>query len=279
MTGAETAFGVISMHALDKAKEILVRGEDWARETGARIPTIDSILHIPLSTPENKHETLAVIRIAMSQGYPIREPAILSVEVPKLTRSIQDKLSQHLRRAAVDLLGDEAILSVVQEFQELGSVTLGDFLDNENNLAANDQMTNNDANRAVPSFSRQWLFMDHIKAENRRSQMIQKATELGVGGLIKPGYPGVCVVEGKSTNVDEFSSWMKQIWIGRVALRGEVTVVDPEASLGSFRRLPNPLHDLGDGKNLPNMGFLGSACRESGLEGEFLQYIMRIKGS
>lgn len=279
LTGTQSAFRVISMDALDKAKEILVRGEDWARETGALIPTIDSTLHIPLSAPENNNETLAVMRIAMSQGYPMREAAVVSVEVPNLTRSAQDNLSQRLRRTAVDLLGEEAILGIVQEFQQLGSVALEDFLDNENDLGPNEQAINDNGTRTVPPFSRQWLFMDHIKAESRRAQMIQKATELDVGGLIKPGYPGVCVVEGNSANVEEFSSWMKQIWIGRVAMRGEVTIDDPQASLGSFRQLPNPLHDLGDGKNLPNMGVLGSACRENGLEDEFLQYIMRIKGS
>ena len=108
--------------------------------------------------------------------------------------------------------------------------------------------------------------------------MIREATSLKVGGYIKPGYPGVCVVEGSSHQVEEFVSWMKQIWIGRVAVRGEVSIqLDDSTSLEDIRKLPTELKDLGEGKNLPNMGVLGSVCRDAQLEDEFMEYIMQIR--
>ena len=138
------------------------------------------------------------------------------------------------------------------------------------------------------NYSRQWLFMDHIKAESRRAQMIRKASEWKLGGFITPGYPGVCVVEGESHQAEEFVSWMKQIWIGRLAVRGEVTMSSRLDRGGDgpddeWRRLPRQLVDLGAGisgsskNNFPNMGALASACREAGLEEEFREYIIRIK--
>lgn len=53
--------------------------------------------------------------------------------------------------------------------------------------------------------------------------MVNEAKDLGVGGFIKPGYPGCVVLEGDQEDVNQYVTWIRKIWIGRVAVRGEVT--------------------------------------------------------
>jgi len=252
------AFQVMSKDALETARAILQGGET----NTSSIPRLDMVLRVPL-----EHDITAVLRCGMPPGYPASQSALVSVEIPSVTRSAQDELTKKVAQNAEQLIGEEAVLTLAQTLQDMGADALAFHKDNKEATTAAEPTT------AGLSFSRQWLFMDHIKAESRRAQMIKEASYLDIGGLIKPGYPGVCVIEGDSQKVDQFVLWMKHIWIGRVAVRGQV-VTDV-----NVRQLPSQLTDLGVGKSLPNMGVLGSACREAGLEHEFLEYIMQIKPS
>lgn len=256
--GETSAFRVVSRDALDQAHSIL------SGEPNLPIPRLDVERSFPLRFDNGKR--IGLLHVGMPAGYPIRTAAIVSVEVPGWKRSEQDDVTTELNGLAKDLIGGESFMEVGIKFQDIL-----DFA-----LAESETLPEQDEPDTEPVFfCRQWLFMDHIKAESRRTQMIREATSLSVGGLIKPGYPGVCVVEGESIQVGQFVSWMKQIWIGRVAIRGEVALTGDD----SLRKLPSQLSDLGNGKNLPNMGVLGAACREAGLEEEFLEYIMQIKQS
>ena len=266
-----TSFRVVSADALQLARGMIdqpATGDDGQQS----IPRLDIEVKLPISIEDGSTfaTTTALLRCGMPPGYPISAHAIVSVDVPSQTRAVKDKLSKELNQYAMELLGEESILTIAQKLQEIGANILTTDLEECREASTSSPQTSH--------FSRQWLFMDHIKAESRRAQMIREATSLKVGGYIKPGYPGVCVVEGSSHQVEEFVSWMKQIWIGRVAVRGEVSIqLDDSTSLEDFRKLPTELKDLGEGKNLPNMGVLGSACRDAQLEDEFMEYIMQIR--
>lgn len=309
----QTSFRVVSMDALESARAILATDGPNQGDNRIPIPRLDVVVQLPLDvTDATSNNTLpdhddsntlprctSWLRCGIPAGYPISRPAIVSVDVPSLTRSDQDKLSEELRRYAEQLVGEEAVLAMAQKLQEIGpnAVVAASLRSRNDSTAAvagdnnSDSNNNNNSNvKTTSRFSRQWLFMDHIKAESRRAQMIGEAKDHAVGGYIKPGYPGVCVLEGESEEVDQYVTWVKNIWIGRVAVRGEVTtpvvVVDSSPSssssscqqegLDGLRKLPKQLTDLGNGKILPNMGVLGSVCRTAGVEAEFLEFIMQI---
>ena len=272
-----TSFRVVSADALQLARGMIdqpTTGDDGQQS----IPRLDIEVKLPISIEDGSTfaTTTALLRCGMPPGYPISAHAIVSVDVPSQTRAVKDKLSKELNQRAMELLGEESILTIAQKLQEIGASILTKEKSNTTELDYYREASTSPPQTS--QFRRQWLFMDHIKAESRRAQMIREATSLKVGGYIKPGYPGVCVVEGSSHQVEEFVSWMKQIWIGRVAVRGEVSIqLDDSTSLEDIRKLPTELKDLGEGKNLPNMGVLGSACRDAQLEDEFMEYIMQIR--
>eukprot|EP01052_Picozoa_sp_SAG31_P029361 SAG31_NODE_2912_length_4920_cov_3.413192_5_plen_257_part_00 len=225
----------------------------------------------------------ARLRCRMPPGYPAVAAAhVVSVGVTGLRRQAQTALSATLRAEAKSLVGEEAIMQIVQQLQELGSLAVANAHRDLKQRVAGAQRTESQTRATLTplKFGRRWMVMGHIKAAGRRAQMIAEAADCRVGGLIRPGYPGVCVVEGEAKQCDAFVRWAKDIWIGKVTVRGEVTVdVATSIDLEAMRKFEPTLVDLGAGRGekrdeLPSMGVLGSACKEAGLDAEFLEFVM-----
>ena len=242
------------------------------------------------------------LRCGMPAGYPGAGVAATVFVEPLggcgLRRAAVGGLRAALASHAEALCGDEAVMELVQRLQELGSAAVAAERAATLGAAAVAAKGAAGAAAAPARFGRRWLWMHHIKAVSRRAQMMGEAAELGVGGLIKPGYPGVCVLEGAADACDEYIVWLKGVWIGRVVLRGSRDEALPlveeggkegetgevggwggsggaDSRIDALRRLPARLEDLGEGNKLPSMGVLGQACRGAGLSDEFMEYIMQ----
>ena len=230
-------------------------------------PLLEMAITVDLDT---QPPVQAVLRVGMPAGYPSITAATVVAEVPLVRRTEVQQLSAELTAHAQSLVGEESIMELVQLLQQRAATM----------VTAHQQAAKSSAEAAKPEaeasrFGRRWLWMNHIKAVKRRTQMMAEACKYSVGGLIKPGYPGICVIEGQDTACDEYTSWLKGIWIGRVVLRGEYNVDCGAKQVDELRQLPVQLEDLGQGEKLPNMGVLGTACKEAGLGEEFMDYVMQ----
>ncbi|BGP36354.1 hypothetical protein JCM10450v2_000253 [Rhodotorula kratochvilovae] len=133
------------------------------------------------------------------------------------------------------------------------------------------------------------LWSHHLLATSKRKDIVAWSTELGLYGLAKPGYPGVIIVEGIASNVDEFVHRIKQLQWKALQVRCELDgpLVDaPAAAEGvSARDAPawavrrrshlGPVLDpLGREKvcvkEVEGLNEVGEIMRAAGLEDVFL---------
>ncbi|KAI5479367.1 DUF1115 domain containing protein [Pseudohyphozyma bogoriensis] len=73
------------------------------------------------------------------------------------------------------------------------------------------------------------LWSHHLLATGKRKNIVQWARELRLWGISKPGYPGVIVVEGLASNVDEFVSRIKALNWKALQVRSETSRSVPPA--------------------------------------------------
>ena len=282
--GGASMIRVVNRKAFDEARAFLAQ-EEVGSSTQFIVEEFHIVIQLPLDVADdddddNVTQPSATLHCRLSCGYPICSEAFVSVDIPSLQRSHQEPLSKQLQQCALDVRGEEALLTVVQRLQEIAPEAMLEQR-RQQTLESENTSTSCRVDSSTLALERRWLFMDHIKAETRRSQMIQEANDYSIGGFIKPGYPGVCVVEGAVDKVNDYVAWVKNIWIGRVAIRGQVVMddVSSEQELDAQRKLPIPMKDLGNRKASVNMGALGSECRAVELEDEFLEFIMQIQPS
>ena len=215
------------------------------------------------------------LRMSLPLGYPtIHSASVTVVHTPKfVTRSNQDTLSSTLQATANDLIGSEAMMSIISECRNIVSdweCNSSDNIDAIQSEAEEDDVTSLPNNPAC--ISRRWIWVHHITNNDRRKQIVIEANEGNLGGYLKPGYPGVVVIEGDAVACDDFVVWIKgnksrpggfgRNWGHHV--RGEATAEQ--------RQLPEAFEELED-----DMGLLGSLCRESNVEDEFREFILQQK--
>jgi hypothetical protein len=225
-----------------------------ATETGE---AVTASLHVSLHLPEVKLQ----LKCSLPPGYPITAPARVSIE--GRTRKEEDFLTDKMQAKATELLGQEAIMELVHELQELA---------NEMDVAAiPEESAANETESSFPeNLGRRWIWAHHITDTARRKSIVQEARELKLGGYLKAGYPGIVVVEGFAC--DEFVNWIKGSksrpgGFGRNwghHCKGELNDI-------ATRQLPLDFTELQD------MRELGNVCKEHGLEEEFLEYVMQHK--
>jgi hypothetical protein len=50
---------------------------------------------------------------------------------------------------------------------------------------------------------RRWIWAHHILNPARRKSIVKEALDSGLGGYLKPGYPGIVVVEGDASACED----------------------------------------------------------------------------
>jgi Protein of unknown function (DUF1115) len=282
---ATSSFSVISsQEELEEARSIVEDDSDASKRQVSppevRIE-IQTTINVEIFDQEAHNDggspliLLACLQVRLSPGYPEYEHAFISslmVQDFKKTaffrRSIMDAIVADLNDKAQSLLGSEAIMDIMETAKELI----------EMHAKQQQQLTSNEtATAASPpnSYGRRWIWVHHITNMERRKSILREAKSLHLGGYLKYGYPGVMVVEGTTANCDEFVSWVKgnksrpggfgRNWGHHV--RGEINFEDE-----SGERLPTHFDEIED------LSLLSAACKDCGLEDEFLEFVMQHKG-
>lgn len=220
--------------------------------------TIETLLEVSLQL-----DRALKLKCALPSGYPVTAAARVSVSVDERTRREQEEFTARIQNKANQLLGQESILELVHELQEM--------IEASKDLTANTAAAEKETTVIQPFTShRCWIWVHHITNTDRRKSIVQEARELNLGGYLKSGYPGIVLVEGEGC--DEFISWIKgsksrpggfgRNWGHHVKGQIEITI----------RQLPLEFTEIDEIK------LLGEACKERGLEEEFLEYVMQHKG-
>ncbi len=199
-----------------------------------------------------------ILNCTLPLGYPITAAARVSIQ--GRTRKEQDALTRQLQQKANELVGQEAVLELVHELQ-----ALIDTIETCHNATKKDCES-----PCTPTIlERRWIWVHHITDSARIKAIHQEARELHLGGYLKSGYPGIVVIEGN--DCDEFVTWMKgnksrpggfgRNWGHHVRFQAIITE----------RQLPGEFIEFQEMKDL------AAACKECGLEEEFLEYVMQHK--
>ncbi|PNW76970.1 hypothetical protein CHLRE_11g483150v5 [Chlamydomonas reinhardtii] len=156
---------------------------------------------------------------------------------------------------------------------------------------AADRSTSNEASTCGLLCVLVWLH--HLKSLTKRKLIVQWARELSLAGAVKPGFPGVVVVEGLEPDVREFLARMRSLTWQAMQVRGEdLLPLSPAeaasltcgraasgaagtpkmAGLGALKPQEPTRRLCGSFKELDEsgMGQLGEMCREGGLQHIFL---------
>ncbi|KAI2507618.1 Protein of unknown function (DUF1115) [Fragilaria crotonensis] len=233
------------------------------------------------------NDTMLQLHFCLPPGYPESSPARVRLShCVKFSKKVQDDLCVQLNEKAHELIGHEAILLLVQELQEvLDQLSTQDntsqpdteYLSRSATATAGTTATTTSvlegpATLHKVDLERRWIWAHHILDPARRKSIVKEALDLGLGGYLKPGYPGIVVVEGDASACEEFVHWIKgnksrpggfgRNWGHHV--KGELRIID--------RILLTPFRELDEG-----MKELGALCKEHGLNDEFLEYVMQQK--
>ena len=227
-------------------------------------------IELQLSLDEVQHAPWARLRFRLPPGYP-DTAASVSVSVAGLARAAADRLSAQVTERAADLAGDEAVMELVQYFQDIAPMAIQGGGDEDGEAAPASVEEERELSART---GRRWIWAHHITDTERRKSIVVEAQELELGGYLKSGYPGVIVVEGAVDACEEFVRWVKgsksrpngfgRNWGHHV--RGESNTPD------DMRLLPVVFDELGD-----DMGALSAACSKCGLEADFREYVLQHK--
>ena len=215
------------------------------------------------------------LRCRLPPGYP-GVPASVVASIEGMKRSVRDELSKTLNIRAFELTGEAMIMQLVNFFREIAPEfwkrERAAYVATEAEKEIKNEMSNH------RGWSRRWIWVHHITNTDRCKSIVEVARELDLGGYLKPGYPGVVIVEGPSNDCDDFVIFIKgnksrpggfgRNWGHHV--RGHVDL--PKGLEGSL--LPSKFVQLeGD------MAELGELCGGGVLKDEFMEFIMQHKSS
>ncbi len=265
-------FVVVTHQALEQA------GSCVDEATASNAPS-HIVIEAFVRTSESRDQNAGVrLRMTLPLGYPTKHCASVTVlQTPKFVNRVRhDVLSTKLQSTANELIGSEAMISIISECRDLvsdweccNSGEIGGKEEEEEEVVGDNEAT---ATSSPTTICRRWIWVHHITNNDRRKQIVIEARERNLGGYLKAGYPGVVVIEGISNDCDEFVVWIKgnksrpggfgRQWGHHV--RGEATAEQ--------RQLPAIFKELDD-----DMGLLGSLCREFEVEDEFREFVLQQK--
>lgn len=212
-----------------------------------------------------------VLSLEFPCEYPVTAAArVRSLSHPHWKKSVKENVKEQLQVISNELIGQESVLSLVQELQDI-------LLNIDTNTSAVDEpLLSREIDVSIQANSlgevtceRCWVWVHHITDTNRARAIVREAESLSLGGFLKRGYPGVVVVEGY--NCQEFVTWVKgnksrpggfgRNWGHHV--RGQVQTEE--------RKLPNMFRET------ENLKTLGEECRKYDVESEFLEFVLQHK--
>lgn len=236
-----------------------------------------------IKSPTTSQMVKAVAHFTLSVGYPVSAPIhVYIISMESMSQIKRDEMATALNDKAMHNLGSEALLDLIQEFQNIALDRLQNN-DADNPDQCNDTLTCDDLTSSATNFSRRWIWVHHITNRDRCNDIVEEANNLLLSGYLKSGYPGVIVIEGKIDACDTFVNWVKgnksrpggfgRNWGHHV--RGQIDNCEERKLLNC---LPE-IEEINENRTFHHLGeelkIFASKCREYGIEEEFLTHVMQ----
>ncbi|PNH08487.1 RWD domain-containing protein 2B, partial [Tetrabaena socialis] len=162
--------------------------------------------------------TAVALRFSLPRGYPAdpEQPPLLAVECAG-PRQVHDRLSGAVQAAVYAGAGCECLLLAVDALRDaVGELPVGLDADDGAGAAAAAG-----APAAAEGLLCVLVWLHHLKSLAKRKLIVQWARELSLAGACKPGFPGVVIVEGHSSDVAEFLARMRALTWQAMQVRGQ----------------------------------------------------------
>ncbi|KAG7402183.1 RWD domain-containing protein 2B [Phytophthora boehmeriae] len=211
-----------------------------------------------------------VLTLTCPLGYPEDEPMTFEVQCPQLSRVEMETLQSELLELTTSACAAQEVVGL-QLYQQMH-----EFLSQVQRNKGSSEVQSEEVDKDVPTkavLGRRAIYFHHIIASNKRRVVKEWALELQLGGFSKIGWPGVVIVEGEETNVQEYVRRLQHLRWKQITVRGEQTEETDNVCLDAMRRLPCSFQEFPEN----GMSEVAAACRAAGLEDLFLT-IMKIYG-
>ena len=172
-----------------------------------------------------------VLRVVLGGGASAGAPAVTVVS--GLARAqqgaVNDRVADFAREHAAD--GESLLLEALDE----AKAAVVDALEEEEPSAS---PRGGDGKAAETVFVSEWIYVHHLYSGQKKKSLLAWGSELDVTGFTLPGKPGLIVIEGPKTAVQEFSHRCKSMNWQRITTKIiEETVVDPAvATMDDLRK-------------------------------------------
>ncbi|XP_057820088.2 uncharacterized protein LOC131033001 isoform X1 [Cryptomeria japonica] len=222
---------------------------------------ISFTIHL-LSTEMGGHHVS--VGFSMPRGYPEEQPVNVTVNcVGEVSRSEHEVINVGAREVAHELIGQEAVLQVLQRVQDMSlkksNETIGKSSGNiDGSISSVHRLSH---------IKRVVIWFHHIKSLQKRKSILEWGKELNLGGYCKPGFPGIIIVEGEKCDVDTYVKQLQNLRWQAISVRGEEQEeVKCGEEIDNARRFLKGVKELDE----HGMSELGRLCREANLEHLFL---------
>jgi hypothetical protein len=283
-TSCHISFSILSNEDYEQMKEVVYNSQETSDLQSEDLNVSKDLtveIRLDIRTHTGSTSIKAVSQFTLPRGYPIDSPAIVSVvSVDSLKRSQRENITSIMNEKAKLMIGAEALMDLIQDFEN----SIVDELNSDTNQNNDIKKSAEELETEISStaFSRRWIWVHHITNNSRCKDIVQEANNLSLGGCLKSGYPGVVVVEGIKSSCDEFVGWIKgnksrpggfgRNWGHHV--RGQIDDLEENKMMLSQQTKntegTQKFYHVGD-----DLKLLAAACKESGVEDEFLTYVMQ----
>ncbi|KAJ7541109.1 hypothetical protein O6H91_10G046500 [Diphasiastrum complanatum] len=204
------------------------------------------------------------VAFSFPQGYPEACAAKVTVDCGGITRHWHECLNIGARSVAESMVGEEAVLQVLQKVQDLAlELQEAEKCKSSKLSTMEPELQNN----VLPSLKRKLMWFHHIKSIEKRKAIKDWGGELKLSGYCKPGFPGVLIFEGEDDNVSEYVKRIQKLHWQAVSVRAEEEEVGSSGrSIDDMRRFQLGIEEVGEN----GMSQLAGFCRDARLEHLFL---------
>lgn len=189
---------------------------------------------------------------------------------PFLSRPQTEELNTQLTLLATGTQGQVVVLQLYQQLLDmLTEAHHASLAQDEDGLTqAMDGIQLSPAAERIPSvvLGRRAIYFHHIINANKRRVVKDWALELQLGGLSKIGWPGIVIVEGRESDVQEYVRRLQHLKWKQMVVRGEQTDTSETLAIDEMRLLPRGFQEFPEN----GMSVLAAACKSAGVEELFL---------
>lgn len=210
---------------------------------------------------------VAALSFTLPRDYPADAPPILRLSAPQLGKAAHAALEAAVLAAVAAGAGRECLLDACFECQRRGAELVAEQAATEPVAAAHDPPA------ARPSATgRRIVWFHHVKSLEKRKSIVGWARDAAMRGFLKPGFPGVLVVEGDDAEVAALLVRLRALRWQAMEVRWEQTLPGPPSPAAG--QLPLPFVELAESA----MGEAAAHCEAAGLLAAFRGAVLKLPG-